>query len=477
MLENYEMIIGLEVHCELATKTKIFCACPTKFGAQPNTQVCPVCLGLPGALPVLNEEVVKSAVKAGVATNCKIARFSKQDRKNYFYPDLPKAYQISQYDMPLCYDGHLVIETEKGATKIGETLIHIEEDAGKLIHDKEKAALLDFNRCGVPLIEVVSKPDIRSSEEAVAYLKKLRAILQYCGLSDCKMNEGSFRCDVNLSVRKMGEQNLGVRTELKNLNSFQFISKAIEHEFKRQVADIENGEIIVQETRGYDKKCGKTFSMRKKEDIKDYRYFQDPELVPIIVSDEFIEGIEKEIPVLPDERKKSCISKYAITAYEAELITSNKEIADYFEEAVKFTSKTKILANLIIGEVFKMIDREDDKVKIESFVLGEIAQLSGEGYINSSVCKKLVAAFWGESVKSSVKKYVDENDLAQVSDKELLTKYTIDVFKNMPKLVEDFKNGKSNAKKAIIGQVMAKTNGNGNPIVINDIVTKMLELQ
>lgn len=288
MLKDYEMVIGLEVHVELKTKTKIFCSCPTDFGTAPNTQTCPVCLGLPGTLPVLNGKVVDYAVKAGLATNCTIARFSKQDRKNYFYPDLPKAYQISQYDLPLCEHGWLDIETVDGTKRIGITRIHIEEDAGKLMHDDEKGTMIDCNRCGVPLIEIVSEPDIRSAEEAKAYLQKLRAIILYTGVSDCKMNEGSLRCDVNLSVRKKGTEAFGTRTEMKNLNSFQFIVKAIEYEYRRQVEAIESGEKIVQETRRFDANTGKTYSMRTKENANDYRYFPDPDLPPIKLTEEKI---------------------------------------------------------------------------------------------------------------------------------------------------------------------------------------------
>ncbi|MEE1066805.1 MAG: Asp-tRNA(Asn)/Glu-tRNA(Gln) amidotransferase subunit GatB, partial [Acutalibacteraceae bacterium] len=304
MAKEYEMVIGLEVHVELKTKTKIFCNCETSFGAEPNSHTCPVCMGLPGTLPVLNDKVVEYAVKAGLATNCKIANFSKQDRKNYFYPDLPKAYQISQFDLPLCEHGYLDIETESGSKRIGITRIHIEEDAGKLVHDDIHGTMIDCNRCGVPLIEIVSEPDIRSAEEAKAYLQKLRAIILYTGISDCKMNEGSFRCDVNLSVREKGSKKFGTRTEMKNINSFQFVVKAIEYEYKRQIEAIENGEKIVQETRKFDADTGKTYSMRGKENANDYRYFPDPDLPPIELSDEKIEKIKTTIPELPDARKK-----------------------------------------------------------------------------------------------------------------------------------------------------------------------------
>ncbi len=474
MIKDYEMVIGLEVHCELGTKTKIFCACPTTFGAEPNTQVCPVCLGMPGTLPVLNGQVVDYAIKAGLATNCKISAFSKQDRKNYFYPDLPKAYQISQYDLPLCYEGHLEVETENGAKTIGITRIHIEEDAGKLVHDDEQGTMIDCNRCGVPLIEIVSEPDIRSADEAVAYFKKLRAILLYTGISDCKMNEGSLRCDVNLSVRKKGAEKFGTRTEMKNLNSFQFIQKAIEFEYKRQVELVEKGEEIIQETRRFDQNSGKTFSMRKKEDANDYRYFPDPDLAPIITSDEKKKSIADTIPMLPDARKELYITKYGLTSYDAELITNDMFIADYFEEAAKNTVHTKTLANLLIGDVLRMLENEEDKPQITQSTLAQIAQLSGEGYVNSSVGKKLVKELWGKNDTADVKKYVDENNMAQISDKALLLEYAKEVMDKNAKLADDYKSGKTNAMKAIVGQVMAKTQGKGNPVMINEIVLELL---
>ncbi len=475
MIKDYEMVIGLEVHCELNTKTKIFCSCPTTFGAKPNTQVCPVCLGMPGTLPVLNEEVVNSAIKAGLATSCEISRFSKQDRKNYFYPDLPKAYQISQYDLPLCYGGHLDIETDDGSKRIGITRIHIEEDAGKLVHDDTQGTMIDCNRCGVPLIEIVSEPDIRSAKEAVAYFKKLRAILLYTGISDCKMNEGSLRCDVNLSVRKQGEEKFGTRTEMKNLNSFQFILKAIEYEYKRQVEAIEKGEEIIQETRRFDQSSGKTFSMRKKEDANDYRYFPDPDLAPIITSKQTLEKLKSSIPTLPDARKELYISKYGLTAYDAELITNDMDISDYFESAAKVTVHTKLLANLLIGEVFKLLESEEDLPQIPASSLGKIAELLGTDYINSSVGKKLIKDLWRTDESTDIKAYVDSHDLAQISDPTILESYAKEILKNSQKLVADYNSGKKNAYKAMIGQVMAKTGGKGNPVMINEIILKLLD--
>lgn len=473
MIKDYELVIGLEVHCELGTKTKIFCGCPTTFGAEPNTQCCPVCMGMPGTLPVLNEQVVEYAIKAGMATNCTIARFSKQDRKNYFYPDLPKAYQISQYDLPLCENGWLEIESENGTKRIGITRIHIEEDAGKLIHNDRYGTMIDCNRCGVPLIEIVSEPDIRSAEEAVAYFKKLRAIILYTGISDCKMQEGSMRCDVNLSVRKKGSTEFGTRTEMKNLNSFTFIQKAIEYEYKRQVEEIENGGIVIQETRRFDQTSGKTFSMRKKEDADDYRYFPEPDLVPIVTSDDKLDKLKASIPILPDERKKMYVEKYGLTAYDAELITGEMTTADYFEEAVKDTKYPKLLANIIISEIIKLTDAADGKIAVEPLHLAQIADMQGDGEINSSVAKKVIKALWENDEDAC--EYVKKNDLGQINDEAVLNAIINEAIAKNPKSVEDYKKGKVAAAKAIMGQVMSATKGRGNPLLTEKLLNEALE--
>ena len=395
MIANYEMVIGLEVHVELKTATKIFCGCSTKFGAAPNTQCCPVCTGMPGSLPVLNSKVVEYAVKAGLATGCKIATYSKQDRKNYFYPDLPKAYQISQYDLPLCSEGHLDIETESGKKRIGITRIHIEEDAGKLVHQEGKGTFIDCNRCGVPLIEIVSEPDMRSAEEAKAYLQKLRAIILYTGVSDCKMNEGSLRCDVNLSIRKKGSDKLGTRTEMKNLNSFQNVVKAIEYEYARQVSVLEEGGEVIQETRRFDMNTGKTSSMRSKEKADDYRYFPDPDLVPIVVSPEFLEEIRKSIPVLPDQRKASYQEKYGLSSLAAETLVTRKDIADYFETVAGETEYPLLAANLVSGEVARLCP-EEQAVPVAPEHIAVLSDLLGQGKINGGTCKKVIAQLFRE---------------------------------------------------------------------------------
>lgn len=476
MSTAYEMVIGLEVHVELKTRTKIFCSCSTEFGAEPNTQCCPVCLGYPGTLPVLNAKVVDYAIKAGLATNCKIANFSKQDRKNYFYPDLPKAYQISQYDLPLCTGGWLDIETKSGTKRIRITRIHIEEDAGKLIHRQDgevSETLFDANRCGVPLIEIVSEPDLRSADEVVAYLKKLRSTLLYTGVSDCKMNEGSMRCDVNLSVRKAGEKAFGTRTEMKNLNSFQFIARAIEYEYKRQVEELEAGGKIIQETRRFDEVSGKTFSMRTKEDADDYRYFPDPDLCPIVVSNEKIAALRSEIPMLPDERKARYIRDYGLTAYDAEMITAELKFADYFERAAGKTAYPKLVANMLISEIFRLPLEEDELPKMAADHLAALAEMLGEGRINSNTAKKLLTEVW-ETGADPVQ-LVKERNLGQISDRATLLAYVQAAIADNPKSVADYFSGKTAALKAIVGKIMSATGGKANPVIVNELLDAELE--
>jgi aspartyl-tRNA(Asn)/glutamyl-tRNA(Gln) amidotransferase subunit B len=473
-IANYEMVIGLEVHVELKTATKLFCNCPTTFGAEPNTQCCPVCLGMPGTLPVLNEQAVNYAIMAGLATNCQITHFSIEDRKNYFYPDLPKAYQISQLDLPLCHDGYIDIETEKGdAKRIGINRIHIEEDAGKLIHEDSKGTFIDCNRGGVPLIEIVSEPDIRSAEEANAYLQKLRAIILYTGVSDCKMNEGSMRCDVNLSVRKKGETSLGTRTEMKNLNSFQFIMKAIEYEFKRQVESVEAGEAIVQETRRFDQQSGKTFSMRTKGDADDYRYFPDPDLAPIRISEERLRDLSSKIPVLPDQRKQEYVKQYEMTPYAAEQITMQKEISDYFEAVVENTNYPVLAANLIQTEVMRLLTQDEVDIPISAANFAGLVQLTGDGKINSSTSKKVLNMLW-EKDQNPVE-LVRKEGLEQINDKDELIEIARQVVTEQPKLTADYRKGKTAVLQALVGQVMKKTSGRANPVIIKEAMVEILE--
>lgn len=472
MIANYEMVIGLEVHVELKTATKIFCGCSTKFGAAPNTQCCPVCTGMPGSLPVLNGKVVEYAVKAGLATGCKIATYSKQDRKNYFYPDLPKAYQISQYDLPLCSEGYLDIETENGKKRIGITRIHIEEDAGKLVHQEGKGTFIDCNRCGVPLIEIVSEPDMRSAEEARAYLQKLRAIILYTGVSDCKMNEGSLRCDVNLSIRKKGSDKLGTRTEMKNLNSFQNVVKAIEYEYARQVSVLEEGGEVIQETRRFDMNTGKTSSMRSKENADDYRYFPDPDLVPIVISPAFLEEIKASIPVLPDQRKQSYQEKYGLSSLAAETLVTRKDIADYFETTAAMTEYPLLAANLVSGEVARLCP-EEQAVPVAPEHIAVLADLLGQGKINGGTCKKVIAQLFRQDGNPLA--IIEEQGLQQISDPAVLRPMAEEVLRQSQKVVNDYQGGNKNAFHALVGQMMKKTQGKGNPQVISQVLTELLE--
>lgn len=471
-IASYEMVIGLEVHVELKTQTKIFCGCSTKFGAAPNTQCCPVCTGMPGSLPVLNGKVVEYAVMAGLATGCQIATYSKQDRKNYFYPDLPKAYQISQYDLPLCSQGYLDIETESGKKRIGITRIHIEEDAGKLIHQEGKGTLIDCNRCGVPLIEIVSEPDMRSAEEAKAYLQKLRAIILYTGVSDCKMNEGSLRCDVNLSVRKKGSNQLGTRTEMKNLNSFQSVVKAIEYEFSRQVSVLEEGGEVIQETRRFDMNTGKTTSMRSKENADDYRYFPDPDLVPIVVSPELMTSLQKAIPVLPDQRKADYQEKYGLSSLTAEMLVTRKDVADYFETVAAGTKYPLLAANLVSGEVARLCP-EEQEISVAPEHIALLADLLGEGKINGGTCKKVIAQLFRED--GDPLEIIESQGLQQISDPEVLRDLAEEVLQQSQKAVQDYRNGNKNAFHALVGQMMKKTQGKGNPQVISQVLMELLE--
>ena len=434
--KDYEMVVGLETHVELKTATKIFCGCSTAFGAEPNTQCCPVCIGMPGSLPVLNRQVVHYAIKAGLAVNCRIASYSKEDRKNYFYPDLPKAYQISQYDLPLCENGYLDIETGEGRKRIGITRIHIEE-------------------------------------EIKAYLQKLRATILYTGVSDCKMNEGSLRVDVNLSVRKKGEETLGTRTEMKNLNSFQFIARAVEYEFRRQVEALEAGEEIIQETRRFDQASGKTFSMRRKEDANDYRYFPDPDLPPIEVSPDLLRELQAQIPVLPDQRKKEYVKRFGLTDYAAEQITLSREAADYFEQAARRTRYPKLAANLVLSEVMRLMPADGGEIPVAPEHLGKLADLFGDGRINSGTCRQAVAQLWEQDQDPEA--LVMEKGLEQISDPEVLSKLADEVLSQQEKMVMDYRKGKTAAFQGLMGQMMKKTKGKGNPAKIQEILAQKLK--
>ena len=475
MMQDYEMVIGLEVHVELKTNTKIFCRCATKFGAAPNTQCCPVCTGMPGSLPVLNKRVVEYAVKAGMATNCRIALNSKLDRKNYFYPDLPKAYQISQYDKPLCEQGWLDVETSTGEKRIGITRIHIEEDAGKLIHSPGKGTLIDMNRCGVPLIEIVSEPDIRSAEEAKLYLQKLRAIMLYVGVSDCKMNEGSLRCDVNLSVRKKGEKALGTRTEMKNLNSFKAIARAIEGERVRQIELIEEGKAVVQETRRWDDNKEYSYAMRSKEDAKDYRYFPDPDLPPVHISDEWIDRIVKSMPEFQPEKQARYVEQYGLPQYDAGILTGSKKLSDLFEETTALCGKPKKVANWLMGETLRLLKengQEPEDLQFSPKHLASLIELAEAGSVNNQVAKEVFEQIFAEDVDPEA--YVEEHGLKTVNDTGLLEETARKVLENNPGPVEQYKSGKTKVLGFLVGQVMKEMKGKANPAAAGELLQKLL---
>lgn len=472
MYDAYEMVVGLEVHVELKTKSKIFCACPTAFGAPPNTQCCPVCSGMPGALPVLNKKVLEYAIMAGLATNCEIAGCSKTDRKNYFYPDLPKSYQISQNEEPICKNGYININDGETSREIGITRIHIEEDAGKLLHTENGETLVDLNRSGVPLIEIVSAPDIHSAEEAVAYLKKLRAIVLYLGISDAKMNEGSLRCDVNISVRKKGVAEFGTRTEIKNINSFAFAAGAIKYEFARQAKLLQAGKPVLQETRRYNSANGTTQSMRTKEETGDYRYFPEPDLPAFTVADEEVERIKKAMPALPDARKKQYSEEYCILPYHSEMLVLNKAMADYFEETAVKTAYPRQLAMLLITEVFRLAGGDDAKIEISPANMAKTADFLGEGKINNQGAKALIEHLWANG--GEAEKLLNELGIMQNNSKEYLKTIAEQVIQENEKIVQDYLGGKQAALKALMGAAMKKTKGNGNPKVLTEVLQKHL---
>ena len=469
--EDYEVVIGLEVHAELSTKTKIFCSCPTEFGGKPNTHCCPVCMAMPGALPVLNEKVLEYAVKAGLATSCEIARESKNDRKNYFYPDLPKSYQISQYDKPLCEHGFIEIDTENGKKKIGITRIHIEEDAGKLNHDDYgRGSLVDLNRAGVPLIEIVSEPDMRSVEEADKYLKKLKSILEYIEVSDCKMQEGSLRADVNVSIRPKGQKEFGTRTEMKNMNSFRSITRAIEYEIGRQVEVVDNGGKIYQETLRWDEVSGKTFSMRDKEDAQDYRYFPEPDLVAIRLSEEYIENIRNGLPELPESRKERYLKEYKLSEKEAKMLTSSKYLSNFFEETLKKCGNPKAVCNWLTSDVARILNEQElepDEIPFESKDLAELIELIEKGTISSKIAKDVLEKmFEKEGTPSSI---IEKNGWIQISDESAIKEVVQKILEANPQSITDYKNGKDRALGFLVGQAMKETKGKANPQMLNEM--------
>lgn len=474
---EYETIIGLEVHVELATDSKIYCSCSTRFGKDVNSQCCPVCTGMPGTLPVLNERVVEYAVKVGLATNCKIANFSKQDRKNYFYPDLPKAYQISQYDLPLCKDGYLDIDLPEGTKRISITRIHIEEDAGKLIHEETgNGSLIDFNRCGVPLIEIVSGPDLRSGEEARCYAENLRNIILYTGVSDCKMQEGSMRADVNLSVRKKGTDHFGTRTEMKNLNSFRSIVRAIEDESQRQIRLLESGGKVIQETRRWDDNKGVSYSMRSKEEAHDYRYFPEPDLPPIILSDKKINEIRNSLPEMPKARQSKYIEQWNLPEYDSKIITASKSLADFFEDTVKIYNNPKAVSNWIMGEMLRKLKEKEmdpDEIKLDPARFGKLVQLVDQGDITGIIAKKVFDIMF-DTLKDP-EAIIEENGYKAMNDAGELDTIVEKVIQGNPKSVTDYKGGKKKSIGFLMGQVMKETRGTADPKTVNRILMEKLD--
>ncbi len=474
--EDYELVIGLEVHAELSTKTKIFCSCETEFGAEPNTHICPVCTAMPGALPVLNEKVIEYAVKAGLATNCTISQDSKNDRKNYFYPDLPKSYQISQFDKPLCSNGYIEIEDDLGnPKKIRILRIHIEEDAGKLNHNElSGGSLVDLNRAGVPLIEIVSEPDIRSSGEADRYLKKLKSILQYIDVSDCKMQEGSLRADVNVSVHKKNEP-FGTRHEMKNMNSFKSIQRAIEYEKDSQISDAERGITISQETLRWDDFEGRTFNMRDKEDAQDYRYFPEPDLAQIKLSDEYIENIRKSLPEMPESRRARYMSELGLSEKDANLLTASKALSDIFEKAGEICKNYKSVCNWLNSDVARILnerEEEPEQIPFTAENLAELVKLIDDGTISSSIGKKVLDELF-ENPRSP-KQIIEEKGWVQISDESAIKEVVIKILEANPGSVADFKAGKDRALGFLVGQAMKETKGKGNPKMLNEMFLEEL---
>lgn len=474
---EWEIVMGLEVHTELATKTKIFCGCSTEFGGEPNTHVCEICSGMPGTLPLLNRRVVEFAIRTGVATNCTITQNNKFDRKNYFYPDLPKAYQISQLYLPICRNGYIEVNTKDGEKKkIGIHEIHMEEDAGKLIHDEfEDCTLVDYNRCGVPLLEIVSEPDFRSAEEVIDYLSKLRAILQYTGVSDCKMQEGSLRADVNLSVRPKGQTEFGTRTEMKNLNSFHAIERAIAYEAQRQIELIEDGEKVVQETRRWDDNKGYSYAMRSKEDAQDYKYFPEPDLSPIEISDEQIEEIKSTMPELPEEKRERYLNELGLPEYDTGIITGDIALVKFFESTLEKCDSPKDVANWIMGEVMKLLNdsatlTENNPLKPEA--LAAVINMVKSNKINRGTGKKVLEKAFTDGVDPE--KYVEENNLAQVTDLSALRPIIEQVIAENEKSVSEYKAGKTQAMGYIMGQAMRALKGKAPAQEVQKILKEIL---
>ena len=473
---KYETVIGLEIHAELATNTKIYCSCANEFGGEENTRCCPVCIGLPGVLPVLNKKVVEYCIKAGLAMNCEISHFSKQDRKNYFYPDLPKAYQISQFDLPICKNGYVPIETKNGTKNIGLTRIHIEEDAGKLMHAEfGDYSRVDYNRGGVPLIEIVSEPDMSSPEEALAFLESVRAILKCVGVSDCKMQEGSLRCDINLSIRPEGQKEFGIRSEHKNVNSFSAAYRAMQYEEKRQKSVLDAGGVIEQETRRWDDVKGVSTIMRTKEEAQDYRYFPEPDLMPVIISDEWIEEIRETLPELPKEKYMRYTGELGLSDYDAGLISANMGLASLFDSSIENGAPAKESANWILGDISKELNErsiESDDIPFDGAALAELISLISKGTISGTIAKKVIPAMFDENKAPSV--IVKEKGLVQITDEGAIKKIVEEVIAANPQAVADFKAGKKQAMGFLTGQIMRASKGKANPAAVNKLLGEIL---
>ena len=476
MKREYETVIGLELHVELAAKTKIFCSCSTQFGGAPNTHTCPVCTGMPGSLPVLNKQVVEYALAVGLAANCQINQYCKFDRKNYFYPDNPQNYQISQLYLPICHDGWVEIETGEGKKKIGIHEIHMEEDAGKLVHDEwEECSFVDYNRSGVPLIEIVSEPDMRNAQEVIAYLEKLRLMIQYLGASDCKLQEGSMRADVNLSVREKGSSSFGTRTEMKNLNSFKAIARAIEGERQRQIDLLEEGKQVIQETRRWDDNKETSKAMRSKEDAKDYRYFPDPDLPPVSISDQWIENVKARQPEMKEEKMERYQREYQLSSYDADLLTNSKHMADLFEETAALTKKPKEAANWLMVEGMRLLKEysmEPEKITFSAENLAKLIILVDNGTVTRTVAKEVFEKIFSENIDPQV--YVEEKGLTSVNDEEALFGEIQKVVNENPQSVKDYLGGKEKAMGFLVGQTMRAMKGKADPAAVNRILKEIL---
>jgi aspartyl-tRNA(Asn)/glutamyl-tRNA(Gln) amidotransferase subunit B len=476
MNQKYEAVIGLEVHAQLLTETKIFCSCSTKFGNEPNSNICPVCLGHPGVLPVLNQKVVAFSILMGLATNCEINKHSIFARKNYFYPDLPKGYQISQYEEPICENGFIEVHPKNGeAKKIGITRIHMEEDAGKSIHDQSSSTLIDVNRCGVPLIEIVSEPDIRTPEEAYLYLTKIKQLVQYLGICDGNMEEGSLRCDANISVRLKGENEFGVKTEIKNMNSFRNVERAIEYEINRQIELIEDGDRVVQQTLLWDADANEAYPMRSKEEAHDYRYFPDPDLLPVEINDNWFNELKTSLIELPDAKLNRFVNSYGLPLYDSEIITSSLELANYYENIVSVTDEYKLASNWLIGDVLSVLNEKKFNIKeftISPENLGKLVNLIKEGTISSKIAKEVFADMLTNN--SDPESIVKEKSLVQISDPEELKEIIRRITEKNPEQVSEYRAGKEKVFGFFVGQIMKETKGKANPKLVNELLKKLL---